>query len=230
MTRGEKKLTGAEAILLAANDLTAAGTIEFSEWQLSVATWKRDKSKFGMRGFEADYPDHKRVMKEIMGSAPRNPVVRGLLERVRENHYSLTPVGRAEAAKLSAAEDVGASPRSVSALYDGVRKYAEHRVFLDWQKNPDEPRTWLGAAAFLELTTHDPTALRNALRAPVRLAADALDWLEEHQRDQLTRGPVGGGKAITRADLLKMREFVDVLQVRFASQIGAIERRGNQAR
>lgn len=230
MTRGEKKVTGAELILLAANDLMAAGANEFSEWQLSVATWRRDKSKFGMRGFESEHPDHKRVMKEIMGSAPRNPVVRGFLERVRENHYSLTPVGRAEAAKLSAAEDVGASPRSVSELYDGVRKYAEHRVFLDWRKNPDEPRTWLGAAAFLELTTHEPIGLRNALRAPVRLAGDALEWLEEHQRDQLTRGPVGGGKAIARQDLQKICEFVEVLQVRFASQIGAIERRGSQTR
>jgi hypothetical protein len=230
MTRGEKKLTGAEAILLAASDLTAAGSVEFSEWQLSVATWKRDPSKFGMRGFESQYPDHKRVMKEIMGSAPRNPVVRGLLERVRENHYRLTPVGRTEVTKITAAEDVNASPRSASELYDGIRQYAEHRVFLEWLRNPDEPRTWLGAAAFLELTTHDPTELKKALRAPVVLATDALEWLEENHRDHITRGPVGGGKPITRKDLHKLRDFVGVLQARFASQIGAIERRGSQLR
>jgi len=230
VTPGEKKVTGAELIVLAANDLTLAGATEFSEWQLTVATWKRDKSKFGMRGFEAEHPDHKRVMKEIMGAAPRNPVVRGFLKRVRENHYSLTPVGRAEAAKLSVGQDIGASPRSVSELFEGVRKYAEHRVFLDWQRDPDEPRTWLGAAAFLELTTHEPLGLRNALRAPVRLAADALEWLDAHRRDQITRGPVGGGKAITRAELRKICEFVEVLQSRFASQIGAIDRRGSHAR
>src|SRR5947209_12902349 len=75
------RLTAAEIILLAADDLSAGGTPEFTEWDLTVASWARDRHRFGLRGYGQKFPDHKRVMMEIMGRKPQNPVVRGLLTK-----------------------------------------------------------------------------------------------------------------------------------------------------
>jgi hypothetical protein len=229
MTRADRRLTSVETILLAASDLSVADRSEFSEWELSVAAWQRDKSRFGMRGFESEHPDHKRVMKEIMGKAPANPVSRGYLQKTRPNFYQLTPVGRAEVAQLVNTHKMdGERPRAASDLYDGISRFTSHRVFVSWLKDPDEPRTWLGASAFLGLTQNEPQQLNNAIRAPVRFASDGLAWLKENNRDQLWRGPAGGGKAITRAELEKLSAFVNVIQERFGVQIAAILRRGDQ--
>jgi hypothetical protein len=229
MTRPEKRLTSAELILLAAGDLTNSGSAEFSEWQLSIAAWKRDLNRFGMRGYEKDHPDHKRVMKEVMGKANSNPLQRGLLEKPRPNIYHLTALGRSEIAALGARYKLGGEqPRSASQLYEDIARYTKHRVFLAWIKDPEEPRSWLGASAFLGLTRHDPVELNYRVRDPLRFAADGLAWCDENARDRLTPGPVGGGKAITRRDLEMLRDFVGVLETRFANQMGAIRRRGEQ--
>src|SRR5215471_18541059 len=94
------KLTASETVLLAAADLTAAGNHEFSEWDLTVAAWARDRARFGLRGYAQSYPDHKRVMMEIMGQKASSPVQQKNLEKVRPNYYRLTAQGKAVVARL----------------------------------------------------------------------------------------------------------------------------------
>ena len=84
------RLTAAQVILMAADDLMTGGSREFTEWELTVASWNRDKARFGLRGYDQTYPDHKRVMMEIMGKKPQNPVTLGLMEKIRPNVYRLT--------------------------------------------------------------------------------------------------------------------------------------------
>ena len=94
-------LSAAKVILLAAADLAADGSGEFSEWDLTVASWRRDQNRFGCRGYEDEYPDHKRVMMEIMGKKKKdNPIRQGWVERVRPNFYRMTALGLAEAERL----------------------------------------------------------------------------------------------------------------------------------
>jgi hypothetical protein len=228
MSRADKRLTAADIVLLAASELGSSPSAEFSEWELSVATWKRDANRFGMRGFEADHPDHKRVMKEIMGKT--GAVQRGLLEKSRPNYYRMSALGRAAVSRLGGAQQSPAKElRSVSVLYDDIAKFTDHRVFSSWLRDPAEPRTWLGASAFLRIAKHDPNELNKCLRTPRERAADGLAWCDSHGRDQLTRGPVGGGKGISRIKLQKLVSFVDVLETRFEAQINAIKSRGEQA-
>ena len=96
----QPKYTAVQTILLAAEDLTKAGQLEFSEFELTVAAWNRDQMKFGLRGFSQKYPDHKRVMMEIMGQKPNSPVFKKLLEKIRPNYYRLTPLGKTTATRL----------------------------------------------------------------------------------------------------------------------------------
>lgn len=217
-----KRLTSSEIVLLAAYDLMKQGKSEFSEWELSEATWKRDPTRFGMRGFESNYPDHKRVMKEIMGKSAV-PTHRGFLEKIRPNYYRLTALGRAEAGRLAEAGQVDGPSRSASDLYDAIVRYTDNRVFRAWLKDANEPRTWLGASAFFRLTKHDPAELNDRMREAQRCAQDGLTWYDEH-KSALTRGPVGGGQ-ISRAELQKLMQFIGVLEERFATQISAIRRR-----
>src|SRR2546426_12841292 len=130
-------LTAAQEVLLAALSLNREGRREFSEWDLSVAVWKRDHNRFGCRGYEDLYPDHKRVMMEVMGKTKKdNPVVRGWFEKMRANYYKMTSLGVAEAERLrEVSGGVAATPRSAEPLYDSVSRYLEHPVFQAHLKN-----------------------------------------------------------------------------------------------
>ena len=100
MIGNERRLTAVQIILLAADDLTAAGSDEFSEFELTVAAWNRDRQRFGLRGYANIHPDHKRVMMEIMGNKASNPILLRFMEKTRPNFYRLTPLGRVQASQL----------------------------------------------------------------------------------------------------------------------------------
>ena len=166
MMANKRQMTAAQEILIAAADLFDAGHREFSEWDLSVAAWKRDHNRFGCRGYEDLYPDHKRVMMEFMGQTKKdNPVRQGWLRRARTNYYEITSLGAAEADRLREVV-VGGEPsmRSGQVVYDAVSRYVFHPVFRKHLDDASEPRTWLGAQAFLGLSRLDAVALDDSLR------------------------------------------------------------------
>ena len=224
MAAGER--TATQTILLAANDLSRKGKEVFTEWDLTVEAWRRDPARFGCRGYEDKYPDHKRVMMEIMSRKKRdNPLRRGHMEKVRPNYYSITSLGKAEAERLDRADSGAESTRSPGHLFDAVAPFANHRTFRSWLKNPEEPRTWLGAAAFLDLAQNTPTVLQDRLRTVKNAVKGSIRWCQEHETDALTRGSHGGGR-ISLQDLHHLSEFVSVLEERFDRQIAAIMQKG----
>src|SRR5439155_1408878 len=84
---------------------------EFSEWDLTVAAWSFDRLRFGLRGYAESYPDHKRVMMEIMGKKTSSPIMQQYMTKVRPNYYRMTSLGRAVAARIRG----GGPPPSPSA-------------------------------------------------------------------------------------------------------------------
>ncbi|MCG8503665.1 MAG: hypothetical protein MI755_03580 [Sphingomonadales bacterium] len=222
-----KALTAAQEILFGAVDLDAEGKAEFSEWDLTVATWKRNPNRFGCRGYEAQYPDHKRVMMEIMGTTKKeNPIRRGWLEKVRQNTYSLTNLGRTEAERLSQKGKTGGeSRRSPQAVYDAVAPLYRSSVFRKHSKYKDEPRMWLGAASFLQLTSSDPQHLRDRMIATEKAIENAIAWMDENETSVIRRGVSGSGEAISRENLNQLQDFYATIKDRFADQIEAITKR-----
>ncbi len=218
--------TAAQEIVLASADLTDQGMTPFSEWDLTVAAWKRNKNRFGSRGYEDDYPDHKRVMMEIMGQTKRdNPIRRQFLQKVKANYYQLTPLGEAEADRLRRAGDSMNVSRSPGPIFTSVEPYVADRAFRAWLDDPEEPRTWLGASAFFGLKRNEPNHLNDRIRAAVTAVDGALDWCRKNGRDVLNRGTHGGG-AVTRGELEKLRAFINLLQTKFAAQMNAIRKKG----
>ena len=222
--RNTSTLTAAQEILLAAEALHQKQG-EFSEWDLTVAVWERNKNRFGCRGHE-QYPDHKRVMMEIMGQTKKdNPIRRGWLKKTRPNCYRLTPLGDAEALALAArTSTISPVARSSQSLYDSVYPYLAHRAFREFSKNPGEPKTWLQAASFLGITKNDRVHFEDRLRA-VQGAIDlATEWFELHDEPVMRRGVTGGGVAVTKDDIDRLARFVQVLLERFDLQVQAIRR------
>ena len=213
-------LSVAQEILLAAADLFATGRREFSEWDLTVRVWEMNKQRFGCRGYEDSYPDHKRVMMELMGKG-KLVRERGWIEKTRKNHYRITSLGLAEAARLR--ESGRPSHRRAANLYDALERYAFHSVFKAHLQSEGEPKTWLGAAAFLGLQRNDFEELERRL-ADVRHAIEgSLEWMRETGMGELRRGDAG--KAMSREVVVGLAEFLSVLEERFAAQLEAIRSR-----
>ncbi len=225
-----RPLTAAEEILLAGAELSPDGGKEFSEWDLTVAAWKRNRNRFGCRGYEDSYPDHKRTMMEIMAASKKdNPLRQGWMEKTRANHYRMTKLGLAQAdvlMKLSGQAPAGR--RSPQNIYDAVKRYVFHRSFLAHCKDREEPRTWLGVSAFFRITSDDPTALEDRLRSAEGAIEGALRWFDEEKIDVLHRGPSRGEAAIHLADVQKLKDFVVILSDRFKVQIDAIRKRSSK--
>lgn len=217
--------TAAQEILFAAAELDAEKGL-FSEWDLTVRVWQRNPNRFGCRGYESQYPDHKRVMKEIMSSSPGNPLRKGWLDRTSPNFYKLTNVGRSEVQRQSRdIGDLSASVASPQSIYDAVAPFYRSSVFQKHIRDEQEPRLWLGAASFLELTNAEPRHFEDRLTRARASIDGAIEWLNHHDRDKITRGVTGGGEAIHRDSLIRLRTFIGLLEERFANQIQAIRAR-----
>jgi hypothetical protein len=219
-----KELNAAQEILLAASALYEEGKEEFSEWDLTVRVWLLNKNRFGCRGYEQAYPDHKRVMMELMGkdSVPKQ---QGWIERTRRNYYRMTPLGLARAAELTGGER--STHRRAVELCRSVSRYVHHPVFRAHLRDREEPKTWLGAAAFLALPSNDPDALDGRLRQIEGGISGALEWIAETGIQELREGDAG--TAVSRDDLLQLRAFLSLLLDRFEPQFEAIRSRGRRA-
>lgn len=227
MSASMNRRTAAQEILLAASDLANGGKKEFTEWELSVAAWQRDNNRFGLRGFESDHPDHKRVMAEIMGQTKKdNPVRRRFVERTKTNYYRLTDLGAAEVAAIQRGpESEVSSSRSPGPTYVAIEPFVESPPFRAWLKDKDEPRSWLGAAAFLGLSRNTANELNDRMRAVETAARRAAEWCVQAGRSDVTRGVHGGSRPIPLAEIEQLQAFLDVLRSRFARQIEAIRRK-----
>ncbi|HEY2910835.1 MAG TPA: hypothetical protein VGI99_11350 [Gemmataceae bacterium] len=222
MVTTKQKHTASELVLLAASDLTAAGNQEFSEWDLTVAAWSIDRFRFGLRGYAQSYPDHKRVMMEIMGQKPSSPVQQKYLEKVRPNFYRLTPLGRTAASRLRGGPgsnlpepQATAKPVTVKELYETAAVYVNRPEFRRWQDNPEEPRDWSGAAAFLGILKGEKVDAAERMDEVREAIKDAMDWCKVQEAAFLTRGSGQGGTPIHVRDLSEMIDFLQALSYRF---------------
>ena len=219
-----KRSTAAQVILLAAEDLATAGTREFSEWELTVAAWQRDPARFGLRGYEQKYPDHKRVMSEIMGSKPSNPVQLRHIEKVRPSTYRLTALGRSEATRLRA----GGSTKTTRERdpHATLASYVGHRAFVRWRNDPEQPRLWADVAEFLAAAPGAPEddvpAQLDYVRRAIRSGLDYCQSKDVVRLEPRTRG----GDAIHVRDIAELSDFLLALQYRFPDEMeGRVVRR-----
>lgn len=220
MIGSERRLTAVQMILLAADDLTTGGAEEFSEFDLTVAAWNRDRQRFGLRGYTNIYPDHKRVMMEIMGNKASNPILLRFMEKTRPNFYRLTPLGRVEAGRLRGVESgQPQAGNSMRDLYDAVAVYATHPTFSRWRDEPSEPERWKEAAAFLGAKADRPGEGTEKYATAYAATRAAIDWCLAQKMDSLPQGTHRGAPSIHMRDLADLQAFLQALKYRFPDHL-----------
>ncbi len=216
----ERRLTAVQMILLAADDLVANGADEFSEFDLTVAVWNRDKQRFGLRGYASIYPDHKRVMMEIMGNKASNPILLNFMVRTRPNHYRLTPLGRVEAGRLRGVESGDPQKgNSMKELHDSVVPFAAHPLLARWRDEPSEPERWRDAANFLGVKTDKPGEGSERFMNVHTICRAAIDWCLAQNMHALPQGTQRISPTIPMQDLLSLQDFLGALRYRFSEHI-----------
>jgi hypothetical protein len=83
---------------------------------------------------------------------------------------------------------------------------------------------WLGAASFLGLKRNEAQHLDDQIKRARSSIDNALEWLDETGADAFRSGASGGQEAISRESLVRLRDFLDLLETRFAKQIQSIRR------
>jgi hypothetical protein len=217
-----------EQVLLAALDCSA-GDLEktFTSEDLLVAAWRRDRLAWGLRGYEREYPDNDKVHKELdgrggrHGSASTGIVSSGLLLRVRQRIYRLTPTGLA-----AAAEVVGAEPdtrgKAERVLADAVGAILSHSVLRSWLKDPSSPKYFRDAGHFWGVAPGTPPkVIQSRILDIDRTLEKALSLLDAGGVDEIA---ARHGKALfDRTDIKRAMNFQAALKERFAKDLATLQ-------
>jgi hypothetical protein len=217
-----------EQVLLAALDCSGADPEKtFTAEDLLVAAWKRDRVAWGLRGYEQDYPDADRLRKEIdsrgarEGSPSTGLVASGLLSRVRERIYRLTPAGLAAAVEVVGAEP-DARVKAQRVLADAVRAILSHSVFRAWLKDSNWPKHFRDAGHFWGIAPGTPARVIQARILDVdRTLEKALDLLNAGGVDEAA---ARHGKALfDRRDIERANNFHVMLKERFTKDLSTLQ-------
>lgn len=217
-----------EQVLLAALDCCGSDLEKtFTSEDLLVSAWKRDPLAFGLRGYEREYPDSDKVRKELdsrgarPGSVSTGLVSAGLILRVRERIYRLTPAGLA-----TAAEVVGAEPdtrgRAERVLADAVDAILSHSVFRGWLKDPSSPRLFRDAGHFWGVAPGTPPKVIQARITDVdRTLEKALGLLDAGGVDEVTARR--GTALFDRNGIERAMNFQTTLKQRFTRDLATLQ-------
>lgn len=216
-----------EQVLLAALDCCGSDLERtFTSEDLLVAAWMRDRFAWGLRGYEQDYPDVDRLRKELdsrgvrEGGGSTGLVSSGLVTRVGQRMYRLTPAGFAAAAEVVGAEP-DARGRADRVLADAVGAILSHSVFHAWLKDPGYPKHFRDAGHFWGVAPGTPAKV-------IQTRVLDVDRTLERALSLLNSGAVNEvaarhGKALfDRTDIERAANFQATLKQRFAKDLATL--------
>ena len=217
-----------QQVLLAAVDCSGGDLAHsFTAEDLLLAAWKRDPLAWGLRGYEDKHPDSERIYVELDRASVGGRNVRGglvgigLLEKIRQRTYRLTPAGLAEASTVAGA-DPSIQGKAERALADGIGRLLSHSVFREWLKDPALPKYFRDAGHFWEIAPGTPPSV-------IKTRIAGIDNTLRTARSLLDEKGVEGiaarhGKALfERADIDRVSEFQGTLKLRFAKELATLQ-------
>lgn len=212
-------LTTRDEVMVAALKLHQSGKTQFTEWDLTVECWKLNQQHWGLPGYRELYPDHKRVMNELMDKGRNRVMTRGLMERIKSNVYRLTEAGMVYARSLGRSTDQ--SERVDYSLYDALKGYLGQSAFRQYAGDHSRPTIWLYVAGFYGLTTS-----MNAQQASAKvsqfetLLSIGKKMIEEKGVTSIRR--TTSGHNISAEDLELLTGFHEEMKARFSSQFATL--------
>jgi len=217
-----------EQVLLAALDCCCGDHEKtFTLEDLIVAAWERDRFAWGLRGYEQKHPDGDRLRKEIdsrgarEGNRSTGLVASGLLSRVRERIYRLTPAGLAAAAEVVGAEP-DARGKAERVLADAVGVILSHSVFRAWLKDPSAPKHFRDAGHFWGIAPGTPArVIQTRILDIDRTLEKALSLIDAGGVDEVTARH--GKTLFDRTDVERAMNFQAALKTRFAKDLATLQ-------
>jgi len=213
-----------QQILLAALECSGGDCQKtFTMEQLLVCAWKKDQQAWGLRGFEADYPDSDKIQKEIgtRGPGQEGVVDMGWLERADRRVYRITTAGLAEAFTLQPQDPIP-QEKLDRTLELAVKQIIEHPVFRSWLTDPARPKHFREAGHFWGIAPGTPAkTVRERVGVVERTLKAALKVLNQRGIDEITeqRGKI----LLDRKDIERCLEFQETLKQKFAKDLRLLD-------
>ena len=154
----KKDLTFDELIIKAALSLSKGDLKKsFSAEDLLVEAWKKNKSSFGLRGHEDEYPYSNKIYKKIDGK--NGLVERGLLKKNGQRVYKLTEVCLSIGISLEELNKEEYGMKLERQLNENISKIINHEVFKKWLEDPEQPKRFREAGWFWGIAPGTPPSV-----------------------------------------------------------------------
>jgi len=189
----------------------------FTAEDLLIAAWEKNKSAWGLRGYEDHHPDPEKIYKELNRRGKNDLVGMGFVEQVSPLVFRLTPAGLAEASTLKP-DDMKIKERASRELQEEIKVILSHPVFRAWLDDPTSPRSFHKAGGFWGIAPGTPPKI-------ARKRVSAVDeTLEAAERFLTARGlevvsDQRGQNLFDRQDIQRCLEFQNVIKERFAKEL-----------
>jgi len=212
-----------QQVLLAALECSG-GSIKktFTAEELIVHAWRKDKRAWGLRGFEDQHPDANKMLKELDAHAGKQGIVgQGMLEKVQQRVYRITPVGLAAASALQPSDKI-ARQKATRELALAVKQILEHPAFKSWMGDSSRPKYFREAGHFWGIAPGTPAkTVRERVAFVEKTLKAALDILVREGVEEVIeqRGKI----LYERNDIERCLEFQKILKERFARDLRLLD-------
>lgn len=199
----DRKLTNMD-VFVKAMDEAADEDGTFVEWEVTVKAWKIDRNRYGLRGYENEYPDHKKVANNYMDKKS-GAIGKGFMEKVAKNTYRITRLGQRRAAHLrSLSGGTHGMPDAISQAnkafdtrtFDRLHRALETPAVRHYAENNREIHPlWNFSASLLGVSADDARASVGSIRVIVSDVVSALEALNHNEEwgGMLKRSPAEEG-------------------------------------
>jgi hypothetical protein len=215
----DSTLTNADKVLLAAMRLCEGDSARtFTAEALAVAAWLGDKTSFGLRGYEDQYPDSNKLFKSI--DSKGGLVVKGLIQKVGDRTFRLSAGGIAAGSRLDPL-----SPekqlRLERELATAVSRLIEHAVFREWIGDHAKPTKFSAAGQFWGVAPGTPERIvRGRINSIQTTLEEALQYMTARGVDVLFKEK--DKPLCDRVDVERCLEFHEALKGRFSKELAIL--------
>jgi hypothetical protein len=219
-TMGLKPQVLLAAVACSNGDLRKTFTAE----DLLIRAWERNKSAWGLRGYEDQHPDPEKIYKELNRRGETGLVGLGLFEQVSALVFRLTPAGLAAASELDP-DDMKIREKASRELQEQIKSILGHNVFRMWLQDPSTPKSFHKIGGFWGIAPGTPPRVVRERVAFIEVTLQAAERLLKERKVQ-TISDERGQPLFDWQDIQRCQEFQVAMKQRFANELrrlGAID-------
>jgi len=220
-----ESLTIADKILIGATKcIDGDPNRGFTFEELVLATWKIDKNRFGLRGFEESHPDSHKLHAHVFGGTAL--IASGFLHAEKNGLLYITEAGLARSMSLLGI-DTETSPRVPKKLQYEIIKLLENKFFKEWLQDNSNPKEFRSAAYFWGISFGTPSKIvREKLSRIEQMLKEMMKFFETTKLDCIKEERVNGKILFEKRDVERCLEFHNQLKIRFQKELRRLDPEG----